>query len=117
MEQGGAINWVELDEERMQWDRNSELWYRKDARELIMNAKVKLATAKTVWFPLSEILEIHLDYWEQDDIVREKLPILIEQINKALKGEKDKEVKDWLVRAREFVSNAYELGKDLTVCL
>jgi hypothetical protein len=117
MEQGGAIKWVELDEERMQWDRDSELWYKEDVRELVMSGEIKLATAETVWFPLAEVLGIHLDYWEQDDVIREKLPILIKQIDKALKSEKDKEVKDWLIRAREFVSNAYELGKDLTICL
>jgi hypothetical protein len=117
MEQGGAIIWVELDEERSQWDRDSELWHKKDVRELVMSGEVKLATVKTVWFPLAEILDIHLDYWEQDNVLREQLPILIKQIDMALDGEKDKEVRDWLIRAREFVNNAYELGKDLTICL
>jgi hypothetical protein len=117
MEHGGAIKWVELDEERMQWDRDSELWCKEDSRELVMTAKTKSVTFRSVWEPLGSILEIPFDYWEQDNIVREKLPTLMKQIDKALKGERDEEVKAWLIRAREFVSNAYELDKDLTICL
>jgi hypothetical protein len=48
MEQGGAILWAEFVEAQLQWEGNSDLWYKEDKRKLKMTAKVHVATFRTL---------------------------------------------------------------------
>ncbi len=117
MEQGGAIFWKQYFVIDDNHDQDIEAWPGQDEHELVMNAQVKYATLYSVWKPLGQVLGIPFSSFEQDDVSNDKLPLVLDQIEKALSSEKDDEVKKWLIAAQAFFKEAYELGKDITVCL